>query len=82
MKCPKCGSEGRVVSFEFRAWGVCPPQTLYQGKCEACGFAAHQSASEKRAAAWFIEGMTRNPDFDQWREAQARIDAAKAAQRQ
>lgn len=72
MNCPKCGSAGRIVSFEFIPYGICPPVTLYKGECTACGFTAHPSALEKKAAAWFIEGTTRNPDFDQWRKKEGR----------
>lgn len=79
MICPKCGGTGKLVSYEYRAWGIMPPQILYKGECLNCGFVAHQSGKPEGAEEYFINGLTRNPLFDQWREAQAKIDAAKAA---
>lgn len=70
MPCPKCGNAGGMIEYDFHPWGLDDvSQHLYQGECSACGFSAKSSANPLTARQWFVEGLTRNPAFDPWRDA-------------
>lgn len=78
MICPRCGGKGQLVSYEFRAWGIMDPHTLYKCECLCCGFVAHPSGTPKGAEEFFTKGLTRDPRFDPWREIEAKINTEKA----